>query len=267
MTTPEVRWTGPIIDAHAHPRGLHVTDDPGRPFVDEFVARARRLGVEKMSSLGEVLFRASGYSETEIRMLNDRNAELASWHPDFFVPFCFLDPMLGADFVKDEVRRCHEVHGFRAIKLEIACNVSNPATHAVFEAAEANDFPVMVHASRTDIIGNRDHQSDPADVRTALSAHSGARIIMAHLTGAGRRGVWDVRDLPNVAVDTSGMQPDSGIIEYAVEHLGVDRVVFGSDAYYRDLAVQIGQVLGADLSDAEKHAVFYDNTARILGLA
>lgn len=264
---PAFAWDGPIIDIHAHPRGLHVGDDPGWEFIDELVSYAKSIGVVRMGSLGEVLFRASGFSEVEIRWLNDRNAELAARNSGFFFPFCFLDPTLGRDFVHAEVKRCYEVHGFRAIKLEIACNVAHPATSAVFETAAEYGFPVLVHATSTDVMGNREHQSDSADVRAALLAHPETKVLVAHLTAIGIRGVYDIEDLPNVCVDTSGMQPDSGIVEYAVTHLGHERVLFGSDAFYRDIPPQIGQVLGAGIDETTKRSLFYDNAARLFDLA
>lgn len=267
MADTDYRWTDPIIDIHAHPRGLTVADDPGWAFVERLIAYARDTGVVRMGSLGEVLFRRSGYSGVEIRWLNDRNAELAERYEGFFHPFCFLDPTLGARFVRDEVRRCHDVHGFRAIKLEIACNVAHSATHAVFETAAELGFPVLVHATSTDVVGNREHQSDSVDVRAALLDHPEARVVVAHLTAIGIRGVWNVEDLPNVHVDTSGMQPDAGIIEYAVEHLGPERVLFGSDAFYRDLPPQIGQVLGARLDEEARRLIFHDNAARLFDLS
>lgn len=265
-TDPLFRWNGPIIDAHAHPRGLGSDEPLDTDRIDSIVAYSRRNGVVRMSALGEVLFRRAGYSKVEIRWLNDRNAEMTARHPDFFIPFCFLDPTLGADFVREEVTRCHEVHGFRCVKLETACNVAHPSTRAVFETAGERGFPVLVHATDTDTISNREYQSDSADVRTAVKDFPQTTIIVAHLTAVGARGVWDVLDLPHVVIDTSGMQPDSGIVEYAVERLGADRVVFGSDMCGRDIPPQVGQVLGAAVSDADKQKIFYDNAVRLLGL-
>ena len=259
-------WSGPIIDIHAHPRSLSVGDDPGWEFIDGIVAYSKSLGVVHTGALGEVLFRRSGFSRVEIEWLNDRNAELANRYDGFFIPFCFLDPTLGREFVKEEVKRCYEVHGFKAIKLEIACNVAHESTHAVFETACEYGFPVLVHATSTDVIEDRNHQSDSADVRAAVLPHPEANVIVAHLTAIGIRGVWNIEDLPNVRVDTSGMQPDAGIIEYAIEHLGVERVLFGSDAYGRDVPPQIGQVLGSKTSKDEMQAMFYDNSASLFGI-
>ena len=49
---------------------------------------------------------------------------------------------------------------------------------------------------------------------------------MAHLTGCETRGVLAIKDLPNVFLDTSGGPPVEGLVEYAVDQLGPDRVNF-----------------------------------------
>ena len=262
---PLYRWYEPVIDAHAHPRGLSGRDEFDRDFVDGLVAYSRSLGVEHMAALGEVLYKRAGYTEAELRLMNDRNAELTAAHPDFFVPFCFLDPLLGGELVREEVKRCHEDYGFRALKLEVCCNVSDSATDSVFEEAARRGFPVLVHASDSTLLDDPT-QSDYADVREAARRHPSVSIMAAHLTGGGVRGVLELQDVENVIVDTSGMQPESGIVEYAVDRLGEDRVVFGSDMWGRDLTAQIGQVLAADLPDAVKSKLFRENAERWLGL-
>jgi hypothetical protein len=260
-------WSGPILDPHAHPRGLGDEKPLDGEFIDEEVAYSRRFGVMHMVSLGEVLFRRTGFSKVEIRWLNDRNLELAEHSGGFFYPFCFLDPTLGRDFVREEGKRCVQDLGFRGLKLEVACNAADPSTAAVFELAAELEVPVMVHATDTSTIGNRDWQSDPEDVRAAVKDHPEAKIITAHLTAIGMRGVWEIADLPHVNVDTSGMQPDGGLVEYAVQTLGADRVLYGSDMFARDLTAQIGQVLGADISREDMQRLFFDNAVRVLGLS
>ena len=89
---------------------------------------------------------------------------------------------------------------------------------------------------------------------------------MAHLVGCGFRGVLAVKDLPNVFVDTSGAFPEEGLIEYAVEHLGAERVLYGSDLPIRENAVKIGSILGAAIPAEAKRQIFYGNTARLLHL-
>ena len=76
--SPLFTWDNPIIDVHAHPRGLGSTEVFDAEAIDELVAYSRRTGVVRMVSLGEVSFRRGGFSKVEIRWLNDRNAELAT---------------------------------------------------------------------------------------------------------------------------------------------------------------------------------------------
>ena len=87
---------------------------------------------------------------------------------------------------------------------------------------------------------------------------------MAHLNGCGLRGLAAVADCENLVVDTSGGDPESGMVEAAVDILGEDRVVFGSDAPIRHFAVQLGKTLGTDLSDAVKRKILWNNTAKLL---
>jgi hypothetical protein len=251
---------GPIFDCHTHPRGLSGKGPLDTGALNRLVSHARELGVTGMASLGEVLFKVEGYTEQEIRMINDRNSELASQHPGFFVPFCFLDPMLGEEFIRNEIDRCRKEHGFRHIKLETACNAAHPAVDPVFRTAGELGFPVMVHATSNWTNGNTRNQSDSMDVRKQALKFPDTVFIAAHLTALGVRGVHALEECTNTAVDTSGMQPDAGIVEYAVKHLGEHRVLFGSDAAGRDLSVQIAQVAGAEIPADAKKRIFHENT-------
>jgi predicted TIM-barrel fold metal-dependent hydrolase len=96
--------------------------------------------------------------------------------------------------------------------------------------------------------------------------HPDAQIIMAHLNGAGLRGLEALVDVPNVVVDISGGDPETGMVETAVARLGMDRVVYGSDAPIRHFGVTMNKVLGADISADVKQAILWDNAARILNL-
>jgi predicted TIM-barrel fold metal-dependent hydrolase len=87
---------------------------------------------------------------------------------------------------------------------------------------------------------------------------------MAHLNGCNPRGIEEVRSCENVYVDTSGGDPETGIVELAVERLGAHRVVYGSDAPIRHFGVTLAKVVGADLSLADKRRILWDNMAGLL---
>ena len=53
-------------------------------------------------------------------------------------------------------------------------------------------------------------------------------------------------------------------VEMAVRELGASRVLYGSDVNGRSFASQIGRVLGADISTADKKLVLRENLRRLL---
>ncbi|HEU4754061.1 MAG TPA: hydrolase, partial [Armatimonadota bacterium] len=69
---------------------------------------------------------------------------------------------------------------------------------------------------------------------------------------------------PNVWVETSNLAA-GGAIEAAVKGLGAERVVFGSGAPLRVLGSAVMSVQYAELSEADRGAVFEGNLQRILG--
>ena len=89
---------------------------------------------------------------------------------------------------------------------------------------------------------------------------------MAHMALDWRYGVDCVADCPNVAVDTSGFDPETGSIEYAVAKLGADRVLYGSDSPGRDVLCQIGKVVAADIPERDRLQILHSNAERLLGL-
>jgi hypothetical protein len=69
---------------------------------------------------------------------------------------------------------------------------------------------------------------------------------------------------PNVWVETSRLDA-GGAVEAAVKHLGANRVVFGSGAPLRSVGCAVMSVQYAELSDADRAAVFEGNIQRALG--
>jgi predicted TIM-barrel fold metal-dependent hydrolase len=133
-------------------------------------------------------------------------------------------------------------------------------------AAERWNVPVLQHSwSQTNIRQRRFH-SDPADTALLARRFPQVQVIMAHLTGCGFRGVLEAKGIPNLVIDTSGGLPEANLVEYAVEHLGADHVVYGSDLPIRETATTMGRILGSEISDDAKRRILYGNAKRILKL-
>ena len=216
-----------------------------------------------MVVLGDVLLYGRLPTADQVREINDKTIELLSWRPDYFIGFCFLNPLLGKSFVQEETARCIAEHGFKGIKLEISNNARDDCMAPVMEQARRLNVPVLQHSADQSIIQQREYHTDPADTAWLGRHHPDVTIIMAHLTACGLRGVMEIADVPNVVIDTSAYLPVAGLVEYAVEHLGAERVLYGSDLVIRDLPSQIGRVLGADITEAEKEAILYGNACRL----
>jgi predicted TIM-barrel fold metal-dependent hydrolase len=58
----------------------------------------------------------------------------------------------------------------------------------------------------------------------------------------------------------------SGVIEWAVEQIGYDRILFGSDTPLYWAGAQKGRIETAEIDDAAKRSFLYDNAAALLGL-
>ena len=179
--------------------------------------------------------------------------------------FCYVNPLLGARAVTREVERC-VARGFRGIKLEIANNARDACMRPVMVAAEKHGLVVLQHAWSMTKIKQRSFHTDPEDVATLAQRFPNVRIIMAHLTGCGVRGVLAVKDCPNVVVDTSGAAPEAGLVEYAVAQLGAERVLYGSDVPIRDFAVALARITGTQLDARTKRKILHDNARKLLRL-
>lgn len=255
----------PIIDVHTHP--TFEGKNTEKQEIDEIVEYGKSLGVERMVVLGDVLLYGRLPDASQVREINNKTAELLNWYPDYFIGFCFLNPLLGESFVQEETERCIKDNGFAGIKLEICNNARDDCMEPVMTQATALDVPVLQHSADQTIIQEREFHTDPADTAWLGRQYPDVTIIMAHLTACGYRGVREIVDVENIWVDTSSYQPVAGMVEYAVHHLGAHRVLYGSDLVIRDLPVQIGRVLSASISDSEKQQILYSNTAHILGIS
>jgi uncharacterized protein len=250
-----------MIDAHAHLGSGFApwrTDD----VVADLVATAAEVGVERtlVSTLGtESLLEHP--SPAELRAANEITAAAVARFPDALAGVVYLSPEHPRASL-DELNR-HVADGpFVGVKLWIAMRAADSRLDPLAERIAELGVPVLQHAWYK-TVGGFPGESTPADVAELARRHPGLLIQMAHLGGAGPRGVADIAAYPNVVVDTSGGDPVLGEVDHAVTELGAERVLFGSDAPIRDPATALAKVLGADLSEVDRQLVLHDNAARL----
>ncbi len=252
-----------IIDFHTHPVFFEAGLAPAETRAQ--IKRARRFGITRMVVLGDVLRYGRLPDEEQTRTLNDDVATVVQRGRGFYVGFCGLNPVLGEREVWREVERCFEqIGGFHGFKLEISCNARDAAMKPVMEAARRYGVPVLQHSWSQTNIRERAFHSDPEDTCELARRWPDVKIVMAHLTGCGVRGIRAARGLDNLFIDTSGAAPEAGLVEVAVGELGAHRVLYGSDIPIRDLPTAIGRITGSAIPAAAKRRILHDNAVQLL---
>jgi len=225
---------------------------------------AAAAGIHRVNLLGDFVL---GATPQQMRDCNTRTLRCVNADPGFYSGFCYVNPSLDASCIRDEIDRCM-AGGLCGIKLEVDVNARDARVAAVMQAAIDHHAPVLHHAWNKTGHGTQPvlNESSSADIAALAKAYPSVQIIMAHLAGVGERGVIDIIERPNVCVDTSGGPPVSGLVAFAVRHLGGGRVVYGSDFPIRNFASQVGRVVGAQLLPDARDAVLHGNARRLLRL-
>jgi predicted TIM-barrel fold metal-dependent hydrolase len=247
-----------IIDIHTHPR----LDRPLETTV-EMIRAARKAGIDRLCLLGDVLHFGYDPDPDQIGKINDSTIAIVKKYPDTLIGFCFLNPAHEKNFNVKEMERCIVKNHFKGIKLEVSVNARDARLDPIMGKAGELGVPVL-HHSWYKTVNKAFNESDPSDIANLASRFPGVNIIMAHLSGGGVRGILDIMPCPNVYVDTSGSQPVAGVVEYGVEKLGAERILFGSDAPGRDFSSQLGRIYGAKISEKERRLILGANTMQLL---
>ncbi len=249
-----------ITDIHVHPTPAV----PRETACDALVAAAEHAGIGRLVLLGLVGEMGEQPSPAGVREANDCTIAWTRRRPDVCLGFCYLSPEHDPGFCRDELDRCLAA-GLCGLKLWVAVRADDRRLEPLMALAAEHRLPVLHHAWYKTVQACA-HESSPREIAELARRHPTVDVIMAHLTGCGQRGVADVRDLPNVYLDTSGSQPVAGLVEYAAREVGAERLLFGSDAPGRDFAVALARIRGSALTVHQQQHVLADNTARLLRL-
>lgn len=189
---------------------------------------------------------------------------------DIFLPFCTVNPTL-VERPERELDKYIQM-GARGIKLYPSYNhffPNDPQLYPLYETAEKNGLPVLVHTGSSIFKGSKIKYSDPIHLDDVAADFPGLPLLMAH----GGRGLWYDRAFflsslhPNLHLEVSGLPPQN-LLKYfpRLEEI-VDKVVFGSDfPGVRSIASNIETIQGLPLAEESKRKILFDNARRILNL-
>lgn len=143
-----------------------------------------------------------------------------------------------------------------------------PCTHPNFDplVRRVHELGALVVQHTWDKTGGKGSagESTPLELAELARRHPDIRFVCVHAGGEWEKGLRAIRDQPNVLIETSGFDPTAGFLEMAVREIGADRILYGRE---RSHATELAKVLGADLGDPARRAIFGGNLRRELAPA
>lgn len=250
------------IDAHAH---IYWTkDSPG--FQLDF---GERLGIEKQV-ISRYLDVMPGTPE-QFRKFNDLTIAAIKKYPNHLLGGFLLNPVYKQESL-DEINRCMDAGMIGPGELYYQVKINDPKYYPIIE--RLIDLKMIIHSHgecqlgvggyRMKYNGNKEpNTSIPEDFVEVARRYPEGIFQFAHI---GMGGDWEYeckmfQDVPNIYVDTSGSNNAENMIDFAVEHLGEDRLFFASDNSYFQ---SVGKIMASNLTDAQKKKVFFDNYNNLL---
>ena len=111
--------------------------------------------------------------------------------------------------------------------------------------------------------GNNGTESTPMDVAILARRFPDVTIVCGHSGGDWELGARAIRSCENVYFEFAGSDPHSGEVDYAVNILGVDRIVWGGHGPSRSYATELSKVFDSNLNKADRMKVLGGNYRRL----
>jgi predicted TIM-barrel fold metal-dependent hydrolase len=238
-----------IIDAHSHlsppPKEKSIWTNPRFSYynIDEWVNFKDKCGIDKSVVFGKNKYVLKAYEK----------------YPKKIVPWMSVNPKENKPEDFEEGVR----NGFKGMKLHprgdgfkaYDTNLLGP----FMEALERHDMPVLIHSDPAST------NSNPFYIAELARVYPDVTVIMGHMGM-----VYDTVDAiyiapryPNLILETS-THVGSGRVLQAVEAVGAERVVFGSDFPASHPLVEMKKIEVVELPKEQEKLVMGENMAKIL---
>jgi uncharacterized protein len=235
-----------------------------------FLEHLDSLGIERAGLINYVAPKIIGFTPE----VNDWSAKYCSAAPERLIAFGGVLPGTVPD-AGAEVDRMAKI-GIRAIKLHPSHQVLTPNSYmngnkdlaAIYERAQANAMPVMIHTGTSIFPGARNLHAQPMLCDDISIDYPNLVVILAH----GGRPLWMneafflVRRHKNMYMDISGIPPQK-LMEYfpRIEDIA-DKVLWGTDwpgPGVPEIKGNIEKFHALPIGAEAKRKVLYDNSAKL----
>ena len=261
------------IDSHVHVNLGSTDTEVQKKYAESLIDYSQRLKVEKLVLSNPVTRLINGIPDGSPESFVRNNnivSGVMKLHPDVFLGSFTFNPVHAKESL-EEIKRCVDL-GMTNVKIYYQTKINDPSYYPIVE--KMIDLKMIIHSHaeaqigvggyRMKYNGNKPKNvSLPDDFVDIARRYPEAMFQYAHISGGGD---WEymcktLKNSPNVYVDISGSNNEENIVDFAVAHLGEDRVIFGSDnCYYQS----VGKVLASNLNELQKRKIFFENFNNIL---
>lgn len=176
------------------------------------------------------------------------------------IGYARMNPRYGERAVQELERGFRDL-GMKGLKLHPVSYVmhpTSPETLALIRVAAAWHAPTLFHCGDEEF-------TLPLQLAQTAALVPEAQIILGHMGGYFHveDAIQAAKQHPNLILETSAM-PYPALIKRAVDELGPERVLFGSDGPGCDPTIEVAKVRAAGLSADQERLLFADNIQRLL---
>ncbi len=230
---------------------------PSSPDCKSFFDYLKRYGIEKILGQGNPdVPRDSNVAEL-ITSANDASLYWRDKNPDFVIPTCSANPNFLDVSLKEMERMRKEgavwlgeftgyMHGYE---------YDTPEFYKIAEAASDLNYIISIHISADKM---EKLLKDFPKVTWNLCHFNRTKQDMIERFELGRK-------YPNMLIDTSGSGVERvGMLELAVEIMGAEKILFGSDFPINEPGQSLCRINNAFITENDKKKIMRENLVRIL---
>lgn len=246
-----------IIDVHAH-LGEYFNMHIPNASTDSMIRIMDRCGIDKT-----ILSTTMGIS-ADIVLGNNLMLKAINDNPSRFYGACLVNgnyPTLSLEELGRCFRQNKAVVLIKIHPILTKCKLEDKRMNPIYEFAQKNKIPILVHTwLDQDEYGNLDIFTRVAETYPEIN------WIMGHSGGpyGSFRAVEIAKELKHVYLDITLSMCPARQIEYFVEEVGSDRILFGSDNPFIDPRPQIGRVALAEITQKDRENIFSANARRLI---
>lgn len=242
-----------IFDAHCHiGEALHSGRVHG---ADMMLARMDRHGIDRALAIPFPMVRS-------FREAHDEIGAAVRAHGQRFVGAACLDPFTRESEFREEVHRCREEYGFRALKIQPQfqpIDASSQRSEFLFETALENQLAVVCHT------GSGVPYALPSTFMPAARKYPELKIVLAHCGGGGlllQDAIVAALFCPNIYLELSTLMPNH--VLQVLSQVPSTRLMIGSDLP-ENMAVEIGKVLDLEVPEGARREMLWGTACRVFG--